>query len=262
MEHCIVQPYIRFRHIFTILIACSITEGCFSGAWYYIPSRMPTPEFDSTSDTYLAGAFGTGGFQADIVATPADHVWMAGHFTFLSLTDSIDATQSPGMGGPVYWSSLGHIYGEFGVGWYSDRQHGLIAGYGRGWSSFIREVTRNRSSRDTTTYPPEVGRGEFENYFLQASTAPMKVNADAYARLLLRGEYVRFRQFSANRKDLPLPSAVLLEPRILLGTQVPDTPDLLFEIQIGFQVRMDDGERFDYLPVQLSLALIGLFDVL
>ena len=63
---------------------------------YYIPSRIPTPQFDSTHDTYLAAGYGAGGWQADVSASPTDNYWIAGHFAFIPFTDTAMEILHPG----------------------------------------------------------------------------------------------------------------------------------------------------------------------
>jgi hypothetical protein len=239
---------IHLYYIIVILFACTIAEGCIPTN--YISSRIPTPQFDSTRDTYVAAGAGAGGWQGDVAVTPIDNFWIAGHISYLPFTDSM----SSGASG----SSLGQLHSEFGVGWYSSgqgRQFGLLAGYGRGRSAFIRLNYGD-------TIDPEIGQGDFETYFLQGSGIAIATTPNTYFRLLVRGEYIRFRQFTVDGIGEPLPSAVLMEPRILFGAKNPEYPDIQFEMQVGFQFRVGGREQFDFHPLHISFAFMGLLDLL
>jgi hypothetical protein len=248
-----MQP-IHPLHIIIILVACTIVGGCVPT--YYISGRVPTPQFDSSCDAYVAAGGGAGGWQGDVAAAPMDNFWIAGHISYLPFTDSI----SSGASG----SSLGQFYGEFGLGWYSSgegRQFGLLAGYGRGRSLFIQTKIADHSI-DTIESPPEIGEGDFETYFLQGSGIALRTTPNTYFRLLVRGEYIRFRHFTLDGIDQPRPTAVLVEPRILFGAKNPDYPGIQFEMQIGFQFRVGGRARFEFHPLHISLAFIGLLDLL
>jgi hypothetical protein len=252
----------HFGYISGILIAVTFAGGCIGT--YYIPGRMLTSQFDSSHDTYLTAGYGVGGWQTDIAVVPITNFWMTGHVAYLPFSDSIEVpSRRLNDQGFFLGSSLGELHGEFGLGWYSagqGEQFGLLTGYGRGTSAIIRLKTDINYS-DTIEPAPEVGRGDFETYFLQASGVSLITDPHMYARLLLRGEYLRFTQFSLERKDQPLPTALLIEPRIFFGTSFPEFPGLQCEVQMGIQFRAGGRERFDFVPLHISLALLGLLDL-
>jgi hypothetical protein len=245
-------------YIILLLIGLIMAGAC---APYYIPGNMPTPPMDSTSDIYLAAGVGAGGWQGEAVVAPMDHLWMAGHLSYIPFTDS---TEVPSPDKASYMeSSLGQLHGEFGLGWYSivdGGQYGILAGYGRGHSS----LSRFSNSFPDTTLDWEFAGGNFETYFLQLSAAPFRLDSGGYAGVLLRGEYVRFREFLLDGVPQPLPTALLIEPRLFIvgATHNPTLFNSGFEFQVGFQFRVGGREEFVFQPLHISLMIRGLLDLM
>jgi hypothetical protein len=198
--------------------------------------------------------------------SPKPHnFWLAGHFTYLPFTDTVEDVDEVIRSFVVDHNglSLGEFYGDFGLGWYSSRdleKFSLLAGYGRGKSSFTR-IKGGYRWYDTTARIPEIGRGDFETYFVQASAPFFSMNSNVYLQLLLRSEYIRFRSFTLDKGDQPLPTAILIEPRMFFGAQFNPELPLQFEMQVGFQFKAGGRERFDFQPLHISLALMGLLDL-
>jgi hypothetical protein len=243
-------------YIIPVLIGLIIAGAC---APYYIPGTMPTPQFDSTHDIYLAAGGGTGGWQAEGALAPINHLWMAGQFSYLPFTDSTEAPD-PNMS-PYPESSLGQLHGEFGLGWYSivdGGQYGILAGYGRGRSA----LDRIRSTPDTTL-DLEFAEGSFETYFVQLSGALFELDSGGRAGILLRAEYIQFRELLLDGQPQPLPSALLIEPRFFFGGPFNRSTflGLGFEFQVGLQFRVGGREEFVFQPLHVSLMIRGLYDL-
>ena len=77
----------------------------------------------------------------------------------------------------------------------------------------------------------------------------------------MRGEYVRFRDFTANGFDRPLPTALLVGPRVYGGGSLKELRNLRFEIQAGLQIRVAGAEEFRFQPFHISIMCIGLLDL-
>jgi hypothetical protein len=246
--------------IMVILLVSAVAGGC--GAVYYAPGRVPTPQFDSTHDTYLAGGYDfVSGVQGEVALSPIRHIWITGHIDYTPFIDSADL--------PSGWADsyaggllLGQIHTELGVGWYSGhgRKFALLAGCGRGRATHMQvwEV----SSFDTIPPAADIGRGDFETYFLQISGISLSVASNAYAQLMIRGEYIRFTQFSLNSINQPPPSVLIIRPVLFTGMKLSEDPASQLEIQAGSQIRFAGSGKFLYDPIFISLTLLGLFDLL
>jgi hypothetical protein len=242
------------------MITCTIIGGC--GAAHYAPGRVPTPQFDSVRDMYLAVGYDAASrVQMEVAVTPIQHLWITGHISYLPFIDTAKF--------PAEWKEsdgtsllIGQLHGEIGLGWYSGygRKFGILAGYGSGISSYAQIGETSRFDTINTTFT--FGYGNFETYFLQVSGASLKVASTAYAQLLLRGEYVRFRNFNRKGKDRPPPTALFIEPQVFTGTEIPGYPGLQMEIQVGGQFRVGGREEFLFDPIHISLAFMGLLNLL
>jgi hypothetical protein len=240
-------------YLIVILIGFILAGAC---APYYVPGRVPTPQFDSTRDTYVAAGYGAGGYQFEVGAAPAENLWIAGHLSYFPFMDSLELLADQTIGIPAF---LGQVHGEFGIGWYSEvegGQLGLLGGYGRGRTSFadFKDFT------DTIRPSWALGGGEFETYFLQVSAASSGAGADGYGGVVLRSEYVRFRDFTLGGSEKPEPIALLVGPRVYAGGSLKALRSLRFEMQLGLQIRVAGREEFSFQPFHISIMCIGLLD--
>jgi hypothetical protein len=250
----IVKKRIHPGYIIVILVGFILAGAC---APYYVPGRVPTPQFDKTRDTYVAAGYGAGGYQAEVGVAPAGNLWLSGHFSYFPFMDSLEVLADRALSIPQF---LGQVYGEFGVGWYTiadDGQFALLGGYGRGRTSLVESKNFN----DTTQPYWALGGGAFETYFLQVSTASLDKGSNAYGGLVLRSEYMRFRDFVSGGSEAPEPSALLIGPRVYAGASLDVIPDLRFEMQLGFQIRIAGNEQFRFQPFHISIMCIGLLDL-
>jgi hypothetical protein len=171
--------------------------------------------------------------------------------------DSLELLADQTIGIPAF---LGQVHGEFGIGWYSDvegGQLGFLGGYGRGRTSIVEW----KDFSDTTGPGWELGGGVFETYFMQVSAASLPAGAEGYGGVVLRSEYLRFRDFGFGGREEPRPTALLIGPRVYAGGSLKALRNIRFEMQLGLQIRAAGNEEFSFQPFHLSIMCIGLLDL-
>jgi hypothetical protein len=250
----IVKKRIHPGYLIVILIGFILAGAC---APYYVPGRVPTPQFDKSRDTYVAAGYGAGGYQAEVGVAPVDNLWLSGHFSYFPFMDSLEVLTDRTISIPQF---LGQVYGEFGVGWYTIEeggQFGFLGGYGRGRTSLVE----SKNFSDTTQPYWALGGGMFETYFLQVSAASIGEGSDGYGGLVLRSEYFRFREFMSGGSTEPEPTALLVGPRAYAGGSLKALQNIRFEMQLGLQIRVAGKEEFRFQPFHISIMCIGLLDL-
>jgi hypothetical protein len=249
-----VKKRIHPGYLIVILVGFILAGAC---APYYVPGRVPTPQFDKSRDTYVAAGYGAGGYQFEAGVAPTDHVWMAGHLSYFPFMDSLELLADRTISIPQF---LGQFHGEFGAGWYTIADgglFGLLGGYGRGRTSLVE----SKNFTDTTQPYWALGGGAFETYFLQVSAASLGEGSNGYGGLALRSEYLRFRDFVSGGSREAEPTALLIGPRVYAGASLNAVKNLRFEMQLGLQIRIAGREEFRFQPFHLSIMCIGLLDL-
>ena len=85
--------------------------------------------------------------------------------------------------------------------------------------------------------------------------------SNGYGGVLLRSEYLRFRDFMSGGSTEPEPTALLIGPRVYAGASLNALQYLRFEMQLGLQIRVAGNEEFRFQPFHISIMCIGLLDL-
>jgi hypothetical protein len=230
---------IRYKKIFPKILVIAVL--CTACAPVYMPNTNNAPMFAEKGNLMIAAFGGSNGFDGQLAYSITDHFAIMANGAYQSKsTDSNDLQ--------TYHK---HMFGEFGLGYYSRlgkiARFGCYGGYGLGQAETGYDYT-------FFNHYSGVVNGMYERLFIQTDFGLTSTFDIVTSGVSVRGSYVHFYKFTSDLQEIKTSvSNYYFEPAVFVRV---GWKYVKFQFQFSGSILMNDYPEFDNQPYMFSGGLV------